>query len=50
VHGGSQAAPLIASVLKEVYKGEGRTANAKRAQRVEPPVADPAAEEEDRSN
>ena len=51
VHGGTQAAPLIASVFKEVYKGQARTTTARRAQRVEDPLTDPEVEqEEDRSN
>jgi penicillin-binding protein 2 len=50
VHGGTQAAPLIASVFKEVYKGQGRTAS-RRARPVEEPAVEPVIEqEEDRSN
>jgi penicillin-binding protein 2 len=49
VHGGTQAAPLIAAVFKEVYKGQQRT-TARRARPVED-VVDPNAEQpEDRSN
>jgi penicillin-binding protein 2 len=51
VHGGTQAAPLIASVFKEVYKGPVRT-TARRAKPVAPePFATEGEEpEEDRSN
>jgi penicillin-binding protein 2 len=51
VHGGTQAAPLISTVFKGVYKTAART-TARRAQPVDEDVlADPAADQpEDRSN
>jgi penicillin-binding protein 2 len=51
VHGGTQAAPLIASVFKEVYKGPVRT-TARRAKPVapEPFAGEDEEPEEDRSN
>jgi penicillin-binding protein 2 len=50
VHGGTQAAPLIAAVFKEVYKGPVRT-TARRARPVAPePFAEDEPPEEDRSN
>ena len=51
VHGGTQAAPLIASVFKEVYKGPLRT-TARRARPAPEPFAAEEEEEpmEDRSN
>lgn len=50
VHGGTQAAPLIAAVFKEVYKGQAK-ATVRRARPVEQALVDPAAQpEEDRSN
>ena len=49
VHGGTQAAPLIAAVFKEVYKGQTNN-TAKRARPVEEPLIDPTEDGEDQSN
>jgi hypothetical protein len=49
VHGGTQAAPLIASVFKEVYKAPVRTARRARPTQPEPFAAEEEPEE-DRSN
>ncbi len=40
VHGGSNAAPMIGKIFREVYKGAGKSERARRAQPVEnePPV------------
>ena len=50
VHGGTQAAPLIAAVFKEVYKAQAKN-TVRRAQPVEEDLVQPAVpQEEDRSN
>ncbi len=51
VHGGTQAAPLIAAVFKEVYKGQAKN-TVRRARPVEqqPQALDPADDGVDRSN
>jgi len=52
VHGGSHAAPMIAIILKDIYKGAQNETTQKRRRETDPnapPRAEPV-EEEDRSN
>jgi penicillin-binding protein 2 len=49
VHGGTQAAPLIASVFKEVYKGQAKNTS-KRSRPADQVLAEPEEQLEDRSN
>src|SRR5437870_12696088 len=48
VHGGSAAAPMIADVFKDVYKGQMLTSRSERRAREQPEVrrAEPVAEED----
>jgi len=52
VHGGSAAAPMIADVFKEIYKGEKIASRRQRREREAPEVrrAEPAEEEDDESD
>ncbi len=49
VHGGSTAAPMIADIFKEIYKGERITSRPERRAREAPEVrrAEPVKEEDE---